>query len=122
MTSGGRTRPSLSVSMRSSVRASKSMPRVGQASATQSFWSSSAMWAMSSPLRNTTWSTPPARRNCQRCGARVGASVPGVPAGVWGVAVVNGLVSFGTANGAEMTRRARGAWHGVSLDRVARTR
>ena len=80
ITSGGRTRPSRSVSIKSNVRGSKSMPRVGQASATQSFWSSSAMRAMSSPLRNTTWSTPPARMNCQRCGAGAGAVAPGVPA------------------------------------------
>ncbi len=37
ISSGGRIRPSLSVSIKSSVRGSISMPRVGHASATQSF-------------------------------------------------------------------------------------
>jgi len=97
MTSGGRTRPSPSVSIRSSVRGSKSMPRVGQASATHSFWSSSAMWAMSAPLRNTTWSRPPARMKLHRCGvvAGTGVLVPGTPAGI----VLEGRVAVVTVAG-----------------------
>ena len=62
ISSGGRMRPSLSSSIRSSVSLSNSMPRVGQARATHSFWSSSPMCAMSCPVRMTTWSTPPARK------------------------------------------------------------
>ena len=67
ISSGGRMRPSLSSSIRSSVSLSNSMPRVGQARATHSFWSSSPMCAMSCPVRMTTWSTPPARKNSQAC-------------------------------------------------------
>ena len=40
ISSGGRMRPSLSVSIRSRVAPSNSIPRVGHASATHSFWSS----------------------------------------------------------------------------------
>ena len=62
MISGARIRPSLSVSTRSSVLVSNSIPRVGQASATHSFWSSSSRWATSAPRSNFTWSNPPARK------------------------------------------------------------
>ena len=48
ITSGARTRPSLSVSRRASVAGSISSPFVGQARATQSFWSSRSMLRRSS--------------------------------------------------------------------------
>ncbi len=54
MSSGARTRPSLSVSMSASVRASISRPFVGQARATQSFWSSAPRFARSAPDANLT--------------------------------------------------------------------
>ena len=49
-----RTRPSWSVSISDSVRASISRPLVGQASATHSFWSSDSMFIRSSPERSLT--------------------------------------------------------------------
>ena len=61
ISSGARMRPSLSVSMRSSDFGSNSMPRVGQARATQSFWSRLSSASKSAPVSSRTWSKPPAR-------------------------------------------------------------
>ena len=69
MISGARTWPSWSVSSRSSVFESNSRSCVGQLSATQSFWSRSLSAARSEFFSSVTWSTPPARKNFQRCAA-----------------------------------------------------
>ena len=56
-----------------------SSPFVGQASATQSFWSSRSMLRRSSGRSSRTWSSPPMRLNRQGCGGDLGVSAMGIP-------------------------------------------
>ena len=72
MMSGARMRPSLSPSTSSSVRASNSSPVVGHASASQSFWSSSANAPRSAPESRRGWSKPPARKKVHLCSPAIG--------------------------------------------------
>ena len=62
MISGARMRPSLSVSRSARVLSSNSRPLVGQASATQSFWSSLSSAFRSSPVSRRTCRSRPRGR------------------------------------------------------------